>query len=74
MEPSSRMRLDPRPPALRELDLDQHIPGDETKLFRPETPCPDGITIELWRTEHSGHAPDYGPAFVDALLNWLLSR
>ena len=63
---------DPQPYAT--LDLDQYVPGEETKLFRPESDCPNGITIELWRTEDSGHAPGYGPAFVDALLSWLLSR
>ena len=63
---------DPHPYAT--LDLDRYVPGEETKLFRPESDCPNGITIELWRTEGSGHAPGYGPAFVDALLDWLLSR
>ncbi len=63
---------DPQPYAT--LDFDQYVPGEETKLFRPESDCPDGINIELWRTEGSGHAPGYGPAFVDALLDWLLSR
>ena len=63
---------DPQPYAT--LDLDQYAPGEETKLFRPESDCPNGITIELWRTEGSGHAPGYGPAFLDALLSWLLSR
>lgn len=63
---------DPQPYAT--LDLDRYISGEETKLFRPETPCPNGINIELWRTDHSGHAPGYGPAFLDALLSWILSR
>ena len=58
---------DPQPYA--ELDLDRYVPGEETKLFRPESDCPAGITIELWRTDHSGHAPGYGPAFVDVLLS-----
>ena len=62
------------PQPYAELDLDRYVPGEATKLFRPESDCPDGITIELWRTENSGHAPDYGPAFLDALLSWLLSR
>ncbi len=56
------------------LDLDQHIPGKETQLFRPDSPCPTGITIELWKSDNSGHAPNYGETFRDALLSWLLSH
>ena len=56
------------------LNLDESVPGYETELFRVGSGCADGINVELWRTEHSGHAPAYGPAFVDALLRWLLSR
>ena len=56
------------------LDLDQYIPGQETKLFRPDSPCPNRITIELWKSEGSGHAPAYGQPFRDALLDWLLSQ
>ncbi|MXY44543.1 MAG: hypothetical protein F4Y50_10925 [Dehalococcoidia bacterium] len=55
-------------------DLDQHVPGSETQAFRMESGCADGITIELWMGEGSRHAPDYGDAFVDALLGWLLSQ
>ena len=56
------------------LDLDQYVPGSETQAFRLESGCTEGITIELWRGEGSSHAPDYGDAFVDALLDWLLSQ
>ncbi|MDE2716490.1 MAG: hypothetical protein OXI33_05675 [Chloroflexota bacterium] len=56
------------------LDLDQYVPGSETQAFRLESGCADGITIELWMGEGSSHAPDYGDAFVDALLGWLLSQ
>ena len=55
----------PNPQPYAESDLDQYVPGEETKLFRPESDCPAGITIELWRTDHSGHAPGYGPACVN---------
>ena len=63
---------DLRPYAI--LDLDQYVPGSETKAFRVESGCTEGITIELWMGEGSSHAPDYGDAFVDALLDWLLSQ
>ena len=56
------------------LDLDQYVPGSETQAFRLESGCTEGITIELWMGEGSSHAPDYGDAFADALLDWLLSQ
>ena len=63
---------DPQPyPA---LDLDQFVPGPETQAFRLESGCAEGISVELWRGEGSDHFPGYGDAFVDALLDWLLSQ
>lgn len=56
------------------LDLDRDVMGSETKLFRLEAGCAEGINIELWVGEGSSHAPDYGDAFVDALIGWLLSQ
>ena len=56
------------------LDLDQYVPGPETKAFRLESGCADGVTIELWVGVGSSHAPGYGDAFVDALLDWLLAQ
>ncbi len=56
------------------LDLDQYVPGSETQAFRLESGCADGITIELWKGLGSSHSPDYGDAFVDALVDWLLSQ
>ena len=55
-------------------DLDQYVPGPETQAFRVESGCAEGVTIELWVGEGSGHAPGYGDAFVDALLDWLLAQ
>ena len=63
---------DPEPRAI--LDLDQYTPGSETKVYRPESGCAEGVNIELWVGEGSGHAPGYSDAFVDALLDWLLSQ
>ena len=63
---------DPRPYST--FDLDQHVPGAETQAFRLESGCVEGITLELWKGEGSSHSPAYGDAFVDALLDWLLSR
>ena len=56
------------------LDLDQYVPGSETQAFRLESGCAEGVTIELWMGEGSSHAPDYSDAFVNALLDWLLSQ
>lgn len=63
---------DPQPYAA--LDFDQSVPGAETQAFRLQEGCAEGITIELWSSEGSGHAPVVGNAFVDALLAWLLAQ
>ncbi len=64
--------LDPLPYA--SLDLDEIVPGAETQAFRMGSGCPDGIDIQLWVGEGSGHAPGYRDGFLDALLDWLLSQ
>ncbi len=56
------------------LDLDEYVPGAETQAFRAGSGCAEGISIELWRSEGSSHAPGYGDAFVEALLGWLLAQ
>ena len=55
-------------------DLDEYVPGPETRAYRLESPCAEGINIELWTGEGSSHAPAYGDTFTDALLTWLLSQ
>ena len=56
------------------LDLDQYVAGAETQAFRLESGCAEGIDIELWMGVGSSHSPNYGDAFVDALVGWLLSQ
>jgi len=56
------------------LDLDRHVAAAETRAFRLESRCADGIEIELWMSVGSSHAPGYDDAFVDALVDWLLSQ
>ncbi|MDE2899554.1 MAG: hypothetical protein OXN15_00795 [Chloroflexota bacterium] len=56
------------------LDLDQYVPGAETRAFRQDSGCAEGVTVELWEGEGTGHLPGYGAGFVDALLEWLLAR
>ena len=63
-----------RPQHYATLDLDRYVPGSETRAFRVESGCAEGISIELWVSVGSGHAPAYGAAFVDALVDWLLSQ
>ncbi len=63
---------DPQPHAA--LDLDEYVPGAETQAYRLESGCAEGISIELWISEGSGHSPGYGDAFADALLGWLLAQ
>ena len=43
-------------------------------VYHPKSGCAEGVNIELWVGEGSGHAPGYGGAFVDALLDRLLSQ
>ena len=63
---------DPQPYA--SLDLDAFVPSAETQTYRLQSGCAEGITIELWSGEGSGHIPGYGAAFTDALLDWLLAQ
>ena len=63
---------DPQPYAT--LDLDEYVPGPETQAIRLESGCAGGVTIELWLSEGSSHAPGYGDAFVEALVGWLLAQ
>lgn len=56
------------------LDLDQFVPGVETQVFRLDPACGQGVSIELWVAEGSGHAFAFGDAFLDALIEWLLAQ
>ena len=63
-----------RPQHYATLDLDRYVSGSETRAFRVESGCAEGISIELWVSVGSGHVPAYGAVFVDALVEWLLSQ
>ena len=63
---------DPQPYAT--LDLDEYVPGAETRAYRLESGCAEGISIELWAGEGGSHGPGYGDAFTSALLDWLLAQ
>ena len=56
------------------LNLDQYLPGPETQAFWLESGCADGINVEMWVAEGSGHSPNYGDDFTDALVDWLLAQ
>ena len=56
------------------LDLDMFVPGPETYASRLESGCLEGINIELWTGVESSHTPGYLHAFLEALLDWLLSQ
>ena len=56
------------------LDLDAYVPGAETQAYRLESGCAEGINVELWVGEGTGHSPGYGDTFTDALLEWLLAQ
>ena len=62
------------PQAYGTFDFDEYVPGEETRTYRVERGCAEGISVELWVGEGSGHSPDYGEAFVAALLEWLTSQ
>ena len=55
------------------FDFDRSIPGAETQAYRLDG-CVEGITVELWQGDGSSHSPGYSDAFVDALVDWLLSQ
>ena len=56
------------------LDLDQNVSGSETQAIRLESDCAEGVNIGFWMGAGSSHSPNYGDAFVDALVGWLLSQ
>ena len=56
------------------VDLDDDIEGPETLTYAFPEGCAEGITVELWSSDEGGHAPAYGDAFTDALLDWLLAQ
>ena len=63
---------DPQPYAT--MDLDESVPGSETRAYRLDNGCAAGVNVELWGGVGSGHVPAYGEAFTDALIGWLLSQ
>ena len=56
------------------VDLDDGVEGLETLTFAFPEGCAEGITVEMWSSDGGGHAPAYGDAFTDALLEWLLAQ
>ena len=56
------------------VDLDEDIVGPETLTYAFPEGCAEGITVEMWSSDEGGHAPGYGDAFTDALLDWLLAQ
>ena len=55
-------------------DLEARVAAAETRAFRLNQAAPDGIEIELWMSVGSSHTPGYDDAFVDTLVDWLLSQ
>jgi len=55
------------------LDLDEQVAGAETVTER-YTGCPDGVDVELWTLEGSGHIPSHPDAYADYVWNWLDSH
>lgn len=56
------------------LDLDQFVEGAETRAYRLATECAEGVEIELWVAEGSGHSMLFSDKFVNAVLDWLLAQ
>ena len=56
------------------VDLDDGVEGPETLTFAFPEGCAEDITVEMWSSDGGGHAPAYGDAFTDALLEWLLAQ
>ncbi len=60
---------------LADLDIDQGLPGEETRAFRYRQGCADGATIEHWQIVGGGHEPAFDRDVVGALIvGWMLER
>ena len=56
------------------LDLDEGLAGAETSVRRYTSGCDPGGSAELWTLEGGSHLPSLGPAFVPAVLDFLLAH
>jgi len=55
------------------LDLDASLPGAETTVSRYGG-CRGGSAVDLWTMKDGMHVPAIGPAFVPAVLDFLLAH
>jgi polyhydroxybutyrate depolymerase len=55
------------------LDLDAALPGAETTISRYGG-CQSGAKVEAWTMTDGKHVPAVGPAFVPAVLDFLLAQ
>jgi polyhydroxybutyrate depolymerase len=55
------------------IDLDENLPGEETRVTVHEG-CQPGGSAELWTIEEGTHIPAFGPEFPVFLADWLLAR
>ncbi len=55
--------------ATERLDIDTAIDGAETRIERHDG-CPDGVSVDMWTLEGSGHLPVFPDSFSDELWAW----
>ena len=56
------------------LDLESLLPGAETTVTKNASGCRANGQVELWSIQGGLHVPKFGPAFVPAMLDWLLAH
>lgn len=56
-----------------EADLDSTVAGDETHK-ETTAGCPDGVAVDLWRLEGSGHIPILTAGAIDQIFDWLVAH
>ena len=58
---------------LPKLDIDTGVDGAETRVFRYGMGrCPNGVSVELWEMEGSGHVPELSEDFGQRMMEWML--
>jgi len=55
------------------LDIDGLVDGAETRMEKHDG-CPEGVNVDLWTLENSGHVPTFPDAFATLVWDWLAAH
>ena len=67
----ARNQCSDTPDVMQALDMESIVVGDETDATH-WTQCANGAQVALWKMNAVGHVPIFGPAFMPAVLDFLL--